>query len=97
MMHVDHEPMAVPDLPVAVRMAVRLRAFPALVHMPVMLVMAVQVLVQQGRMLVLEQLGIGGWPQMQREAARDDHEQSEEAEGPHETDRAADHAGDEVG
>ena len=47
MMHVDHEPMAMPDPPVPVRMAVRLRALPALVLMLMMLVVAVEVLVPQ--------------------------------------------------
>ena len=44
------------------RVAVRLRAFPTLVSMLVMLVMCVQMLVLRGPVLVLEDLGIGGRP-----------------------------------
>ena len=44
------------------RVPVRLRALPALLLMLVMLVMCVQVLVLQGRVLVLEEVGIGGRP-----------------------------------
>jgi hypothetical protein len=58
MMHVDHETVAMSNLPVPVRMAVRFRALPALVLVLVMLVMRVQMLMLQGPVLVLEQLGI---------------------------------------
>ena len=48
--------------PVTVRATVRLRALPALVLVPVMLVVGVQMLVPQGSVLVLEQLRIGSRP-----------------------------------
>jgi hypothetical protein len=44
------------------RVAVRLRALPALVLVLVMLVMCVQMLVLQGRVLLLKDRGIGRRP-----------------------------------
>ena len=61
-MVVDDVRMAMPNRPVPMRVAVRLRAFPALVLVLVMLVMCVQMLVLQGPVLVLEDRGIGGRP-----------------------------------
>ena len=59
---VDDIRMAVSQGSMPMRVAVRLRAFPTLVWMLVMLVMCVQVLVLRGPVLVLEDSGIGGRP-----------------------------------
>ena len=78
------------------RVAVRLRALAALMLMLVMLVMCMQMLVLQGRVLVLEDFGIGGQPEPHREAARHDHQQPEHAKRPKQADLVTNHAGDEV-
>jgi hypothetical protein len=60
--HVDDIAVAMALGHMPVRVPVRLRPFPALMLMAVMLVVRVQVLVLERRMLVLEQLGIDGRP-----------------------------------
>jgi hypothetical protein len=56
---VDHAAVAMALGLMPVRVAVRLRALPALVLVPMMLVVDVQMLVVESRMLMLELLGIG--------------------------------------
>jgi hypothetical protein len=79
---VDHVAVAMALGLMPVRVAVRLRAFPALVLVPMMLVVDVQMLVVESRMLMLELLGIGWRPEPHPDAARHDHQQAEHAEGP---------------
>src|ERR687891_151529 len=96
MVHVDDVAMAMALRQMPVRVPVGLRAFPALMLMLVMLVVCVQMLVPERRMLMLEQLGIGGQPEPHREAARHDHQQPEHAKGPKHADLVTNYAGDEV-
>ena len=60
--HVDDVAMAVTLGHMPMRVAVRLRTLPALMLVPVMLVMRVQMLVLEGPVLVLEDDGIGRRP-----------------------------------
>ena len=96
MVHVDNVAVAMALRQMPVRVPVGLRAFPALMLMLVMLVVCVQVLVLERRMLMLEQLGVGGRPEPHREAARHDHQQPEHPKGPKQADLVTNHAGDEV-